>query len=476
MGRYVIPYFEGLDESLGALAGNAAAARVARNITTDHGRLSSAAGFGEYIAQAVPGRAESLYVFCETDETGIATEYVVAGTENAVYVWREGAWQMLFEGSAGGWGFLSYKKGEDSILIFGNGVDDVQCWDGAAETSCALEGAPAKGKYFALHYERVWMCGDEAAPDRLYYSRMLDPNDWTGDVETPEIGGGFVDLPTFDGGVITNLYGVGGDLCILKSTTALLLYGTSPENYQVTRMTGEMGTIAGRTAAVYGQTGYFVAAQGICVQSGTTIMLQDDRKLPRIFNGSYCEEQEDCTERMNEHFGACATGICFGERLWFSLPLGKSERNNALIEYDLARETYVVHDGQSVVSFARAGSMREKLLVLCDDGKVRVYGAGVPYAAQWMTPWMDFGTNSEKILRKVSLYGRMKAENGMPQVTVRAQSERGSKERILMHDKWEDKLFARRMRLGGRRFRLNIEAAEGTQFCFTGGVEIETEG
>ena len=63
MGRYVIPYFEGLDESLGALAGNAAAARVARNISTDHGRLSSAAGFGEYIAQAVPGRAESLYVF-----------------------------------------------------------------------------------------------------------------------------------------------------------------------------------------------------------------------------------------------------------------------------------------------------------------------------------------------------------------------------------------------------------------------------
>ena len=55
MGRYVIPYFEGLDESLGALAGNAAAARVARNIATDHGRLSSAAGFAEYIPEMVPG-------------------------------------------------------------------------------------------------------------------------------------------------------------------------------------------------------------------------------------------------------------------------------------------------------------------------------------------------------------------------------------------------------------------------------------
>ena len=35
----------------------------------------------------------------------------------------------------------------------------------------------------------------------------------------------------------------GGDLCILKSTTAMLLYGTSPDIYQVTRMSGEMGTI-----------------------------------------------------------------------------------------------------------------------------------------------------------------------------------------------------------------------------------------
>ena len=50
MGRYVIPYFEGEDERLGELAGNAAAARVARNVTTDHGRLASAAGRADYIA------------------------------------------------------------------------------------------------------------------------------------------------------------------------------------------------------------------------------------------------------------------------------------------------------------------------------------------------------------------------------------------------------------------------------------------
>ncbi len=57
MGRYVIPYFEGEDERLGELAGNAAAARVARNVTTDHGRLASAAGLADYIA----GRRACMY-------------------------------------------------------------------------------------------------------------------------------------------------------------------------------------------------------------------------------------------------------------------------------------------------------------------------------------------------------------------------------------------------------------------------------
>lgn len=475
MARYVIPYFEGVDESLGELAGNAASAREARNVSTDHGRLASAAGFAPYIDAPVPGTPGSLYVFCETDSDGVRTEYVVAGTENAVLVWRDGAWRTLYAGTAGGWGFLSYKKNDDSILIFGNGVDPVQCWDGQAETASALTGAPARGRFFALHYERVWMCGDASNPDRLYYSRMLDPNDWTGSVDTPETGGGFVDLPTFDGGVITNLYGVGSDLCILKSTTALLLYGTSPENYQVTRMSGEMGTIAGRTAAVYGQTGYFVAAQGIGVQSGTTIVLLDDRKLPRLFDKTYCEE-EDCPERLSEGFGAAAAGVCFGERLWFSLPVGGSAVNNLLLEYDLARETYALHDGVGAVGFARAGRMREQLLALCGDGVVRVLGGGTPAAARWTTPWMDFGTNREKVLCRVALYGRMRAAQGLPCVRLTVESERGSKQRLLISGSGEDRLHQRRLRLGGRRFRIKLDSAPGTQFCFTGGLEIETEG
>ena len=74
MARYVIPYFEGVNESAGELAGNAAAARLARNVTTDDGRLASAAGASPYIEAPAPGGAQSLYVFCETDADGERTE------------------------------------------------------------------------------------------------------------------------------------------------------------------------------------------------------------------------------------------------------------------------------------------------------------------------------------------------------------------------------------------------------------------
>lgn len=474
VSRYVIPYFEGMDESLGPVAGNAAAARLARNVTTGHGRLASAAGMQPYIDTQVGAPVKSLYVFCEMDESGGREEYVVVGTQNDVRVWKDGAWQVLFTGTGGDWGFLSYKKNDDSILIFGNGLDDVQCWDGQAETSTALEGAPAKGKYFELHYERVWMCGDSENPDRLYYSRMLNPNDWTGDASLPEMGGGFVDLPTFDGGVITNLYSVGGDLCILKTTTALLLFGTSPQNYQVTEMTGTLGTIAGRTAAVAGQTGYFVTTHGIGMQSGTTMALLDDRKLPRLFDANYCDE-EDCQEGLSPNFGGCATGIYFRERLWFALPLAQQDKNSVVLEYDLARETYVLHDSVVAVAFARSGQMLEHLLVLCDDGLVRMMGAGPSGQAQWTTPFMDFGTHAPKVVTSFSLYGRIEAEEGVPCVCVSIQSDRGSKVRYLMACGEREKQFKRKFRLGGKRFRVDITALPGTRFCFTGGIEIETE-
>ncbi len=468
-----IPYFSGVDERSGVLAGDPSAALVARNVVTDYGRLASAQSMARVTLENPPGIPTALYVF--SDRVGSETrEYIIVGTTNAVYAWKQDRWQRLFSGASGGdWGFLTYQDGDDTLLLFGNGLDNVQMWNGETPLSVDLPGAPGKGRFFALHYERVWMCGDFETPDRLYYSRAMDVTDWSADLELPERGGGLVELPTFDGGRVTGLYRVGNDLCILKSTTALLLYGTSPDNYQVVEMSGSLGTIAGRSAAVAGLCGYFLTTHGIGVQTGTTLALLDDRKLPRLFEPNYSDDHEG----LAAAFGSCARGIYHNERLFFVLPTGMEEKNNLLLEYDLARQTYMQHTPGCIVAMARAGEMREKLYLLNDEGAVLEWNAG-PYPdrkAYWCTPWLDFGTTQFKTIEGFSLYGRIFSADKTPYVRVTVQSDKERRIRILRPRRGGDELHRYRFRVHGRRFQIAIEALEGTGFCFTGGLELEVE-
>ncbi|MDR2513952.1 MAG: hypothetical protein LBD02_01945 [Christensenellaceae bacterium] len=475
--RQTIAYFTGLDERLGPLAGDASAARSALNLSTDYGRLASAPGAVPEIDEPVPClHPTRLTVFSDRIE-GQTFHYVVVGGKEGVYAHKNGAWQAIFEGESNGdWGFLTYQKGENTLLLFGDGLSPVQVWDGETAQASPLPGAPGKGRFFALNYERVWMGGDIEHPDRLYYSRAMDVENWTPSVEIPDQGGGFVELPTFDGGETTGIYKVGGDLCILKSTTALLLYGSSPASYQVMEMTGNLGTIAGRSAAVLGQSGFFLTSHGIGVQSGTALSLLDDRKLPWLFDPGYGGENDGILRPLGAAFGRCAAGIAHNERLYFTLPLGEDEQNSLLLEYDAGRQHYMLHSGAPILSLCKAGAMRERLLALTADGRVLAWGTAPhsPYApALWQTPWLDFGTNRLKTLCGASLFGKVFSGGRHAAVKLVIESEKGRKSRILSPRRGGDELYRFVFRLPGRRFRLKIESVGDTGFCFTGGLEME---
>lgn len=483
--KHSVAYFTGMDERGGELAGDASAALLALNTSTDHGVLASAHGCTAVTAPLPPenGIPTRLYLFSDR-VGGQTTEHIIAGTASGVYAYNaaSGTWQALFTGAQGGdWGFLTYQHNEETLLLFGNGADAVRLWDGASAQSTVLEGAPAKGRFFALHYERVWMCGDPTQPDRVYYSRAMDLTNWTADVELPDRGGGFVELPTFDGGEVTNLYKVGSDLCVLKSTTALLLYGASPASYQVMEMTGGVGTQAGRTAAVAGLSGYFLTPQGIGVQSGTALSLWDDRKLPRLFEPAYTADGSEPPGHLHADYAQCACGAACGERLFFALPAGDCgtpPSNNYLLDCDLTRQTYTLHTGLSVVSMAKAGATRGKLYLLLRDGRVVCWGADAAQGnapAVWVTPWLDFGTNRRKTLTGFALYGKMTSVEGVRGACVRvtAECENGHKSRLLTPRRGGDELHAYHFRLPGRRFRFRIEALRQTMFCFSGGLEVE---
>ena len=244
-------------------------------------------------------------------------------------------------------------------------------------------------------------------------------------------------------------------------------------------MSGSLGTIAGRSAAVSNLSAYFLTTHGIGVQSGTTLSLLDDRKLPRLFESAYRQDCAPEEKGLSPHFGESAVGICHNERLYFALPVGEEKRNSLLLEYDLDRQTYMLHTVGEVVALARAGSMREKLYLLGGDGYVYQWLAGPEPGvgrAFWRTPWLDFGTNERKTVTGFSVYGRLFARKGItPYVRVTVASETERRVRVLRPRRGGEELHRYRFRVRGRRFQVSIEALEGAGFSFTGGLELEVE-
>lgn len=490
---FSVPYVVGVNESSGDVNVNAYLAPYAQNIHTTYGVMESARGYREFIPVALPERPTRIYLFTDVDTiNGTRTRHIIITTESEVMVWDEAnsAWKTLFSGARNGdWGFITYQKNDDVILIMGNGADNVKTWDGVSDSLTDLEGIPCKGRFFALHYERLWTGGDPAFPNSVFYSRQFNPNDWTGDIESPAAGGGQVDLPSFEsGGFVTGIYTTANEVVIMKESTAIRIFGTSPSSYTAYEVSGGIGTKAERAIVQYGNANYFPTRHGLGVQSGSAATLLGDRSMPRLFDGMYYEGEE-IRVSLAYQTKSCATR--FDEKLWFALPLGESSENNAVIEYDPNRESMMLHRGLNVIDFA-ANDQEDNYVVFVGqnaDGEYKVYAYGdvwdydgTPQESVWCSPWQDFGDKGRrKIVREVRLYGHI--EKAIPEnresatVLVSVETDRGRFGRAIAAFPFREMPQSYRfgLRLAGERFRIVIRSGKNGRFRFSGGVEMEVE-
>lgn len=489
---FSIPYVTGINESSGDVNVNAYIAPYAQNIHTTYGVLETARGYGVQIPTALPAKPTRIYLFTDITATGARKRHIIVTTETSVLVWDDTLqiWNKLFDDAkSGDWGFLTYQKADDVILIMGNGKDNVKFWDGTSSTLSDLKGVPCKGRFFALHYERVWMCGDPEMPNSVFYSRQFNPNDWTGDIENPTAGGGQVDLPTFElGGFITGIYTVANEVVVMKESTAIRIWGTSPSSYTASEVVGEIGTKAERAIIGYGGAQYFLTRHGLGVQSGSAVSMLNDRSMPRVFDGNYYTGDGI---RMNQCYQQTACGTRYDNKLWFAIPLGDTTENNAIIEYDPARETLMLHRGLSVVDFAQCDQEDDFVLFVGhgEDGAYRVYeyGGVLNYNGKaqksvWESAWQEMGDKGrKKIVRQVRMYGDiLKVDpdlSGSPSVKVTVETDRGHFIKRFEPFPFRPlpQSFRCGMRLSGERFRVIVESGDNSRFRFGGGVELEVE-
>lgn len=451
-GMLRISEFRGLDQSTDELSIGEAFSPDMQNVDCEDGALRVMRGSKKYMQEAVPGGIHSLAALYSR-----SAPRLLAGNENGIWCYQDGAWSQISAAACDRLTFLNYThNGEDIVLLAGGGP--LLMWDGQGMAK-EVDGAPTGLRHLALHYERVWGGGIVDEPDTVYWSRAYNPTDWSTDSKIPEAGGGFVLVPTFNGGRVRGIKNFFNDVVVFKDQDIFRIYGTYPGNYEVVRVHGVVGPVAERTVVPWGDRVYFLAQEGLCVYDGVRAQPVDKGRMRKFFAGIDFERARKT---------ACAA--FYGDRLCLALPEGDSGHNNVVLEVDVRRDVWMLRRGLRVEDFL---PWEGKLLFADGSGHVLAYDEGdsydgEPIHAYWQSKWMHFnklGVN--KRAGEIRMLGSGK-------VMLSQETEQSRHMRTV---NLGEGLRLRRapLRGTGRQLRLRMENLDGQPFHLRGGIEWSME-
>lgn len=477
----LIRSFTGIDQTHGEHNSNASGSPDAQNMLAREGALATAPGSALYTHQRAPAPIRTLMDYHKRNWDGTVTDWLIAAAGGSLYTLAPGqAPQPLASGMiSDAYSFINYQHEDTDIIIFANGSGVLQKWDGKGLPEPLIAQGPqdpATSRYLTLHYERVWAAGDREHMDRLYYSRAFNPYDWSAydasdEADAPEMAGGAIDIPTWDGSVIRGVANLFDDVVIFKDHSIHRIVGSYPGQYEAVRVHGSVGCVSDRSIVTVKDGVYFWGREGICKYDGASAYpLEDKRIAPfaRSVNPAALDR-------------VCAA--CFDSKLFFALPEGDAAENTCLLIYDLATGNYMIRRGLSVLDLRVFG---ERLLMACADGSVQVYGQGSDWAGErmdchWTTPWLDWNAKyANKTVTRVyfSGYGQVDdPQNPQPQLRIEAFTDRGGppKVRELTLPAAPGPITRKSLLVRGRALRLRLSNIKGRAFTLTGGVSVTLE-
>jgi hypothetical protein len=355
----------------------------------------------------------------------------------------------------------------------------IQPIDTRADTS---QGTIADGPKFGIierYAERIWggMIKDE--PDTLIYSRSYDPTDWTGPgaEEEPEVGGGEIRQPSWDGDKFTALKSFGSQLLAFKANRIWRVMGTDPGEYTFKEQFGG-GAPYVNTIAVDVERVLMAYADGLAVYDGMSVSPYAREQFKEIWSHVN-------TEAMDQ-----MVGTLFKDRYYLAFPVDGSAVNNALLVFNKVNGTILYYRDVEIESmlattdelYATSSSLPGKSIILRYDSWKDGQCSGA--ATRWVSPWMDFG---RKDIRKggMDLYFQPEVKDTAVTITFKVQTEKKIKSKTYtVQPLTEASVTAgkshkmKRIHIGGvgRRFRVIIETAEGAAvWRLIGGIQMIVE-
>ncbi len=450
-----IERFMGLSQSVDEMITPATHAVEAQNVSTESGRLTVASGYRSYGAAQLSGGIGTLAAFYQRSE-GVLAKRLVAVNQERISTLSDGTWRTIYEGAGSERAsHINYQQNGEDILLMGDGVRPVLKWDGG-EQMVALSGCERKFGHLTLHYERVWGSGLQTEPDAVYWSRAFNPEDWTGDEDNPDAGGGVVLIPTWNGGSVKAIKTLFNDVLVFKDDDLYRIVGTYPGNYEVARVHGVVGPVAPMSIAWAADACYFLGRSGLCAYNGVTVSGVGGGEVKSVF------------ERVNPLAANGAVSAIYRDKLFLALALDGAQSNNAVLEVDLKRGTYLIKTGLEARCFL---PFDDELLMADGSGRVFVYGVGDTYAGQkidafWRAPWQTLNGKRGRFAELA-----MFASGTMDIVLETDES------RVMRRVRLGERMRPVRVPLGGRgrRYCLTIKNVDGGRFTVAPGLTVSVE-
>lgn len=450
--RYTIERFTGLQQQKDEHLLPTSATPDAVNMDAETQDLRVAKGYAAYTSAALTGGIETLGAYYRRD-AGADDTRLLAANAAGLYEWSGQAWSRLCDVAGGRVSLVNYQHNGQDVLLIADGSGHVREYDGTQVQT--LSGSPENLALLTLHYERLWGSGAAGNPEAVFYSRAFMPDNWSGDTENPESGGGEIQLPTYNGGSVLAIENLFDDVLVFKERDIYRIVGTYPGNYEVVRVHGVVGPLARDSIVSSGSMVYYLSDEGLCGYNGVSAAPLSSQPARSFF------------ERMNRQAAHKACAAVHRNTLYLAAPLDGATANNAVLEMDLSSGRVMERRGIRAAAFLAMG---EKLLFAGADGQVYQYGVGADYGgtaieAYWRTPWSDMGNQTaEKYLDSLYLFGSGTLE-------VMLETDRHQKSYSLQLGTQERPVRVKL--LGhGRRFRLTLKNVAGSAFHLRDGLAV----
>lgn len=444
-------FAKGINESVNEQLLSIDEASVASNVDVTGGTLARCKGFKEFNEATVPSGHKTLLKHY-TDGTGAML--VAVGKEMYKFDGDKFV-KIKSDFTNNNFTYINYQTDLTEITIMANGKDPTVVYDGKEFRTLKHSGKDSselapKGKYLALHKERVWITGDEENPNRAYFSKDFDIDNWDAPVDEigANYGGGFIEIPSWDGGIIIGMKSLFDDVVIFKNKNVFRVFGTYPGNYNLVQVFDTVdGDILNNTITSLENSVVWASTDGIHSFNGTNTTLLSERI-------------KETYSRINREYSHLATAVIHNRKYILSIPIDDSKENNLIIELDMETGALVTKSGINATSFLELG---KELYFTNKDDIIYLYNTGddfggKPIQMRWESGYLSFGEQqARKILNRIYFTAK-----GPGKVKITCSTDRKDVHKIIDIDD-EFKFYRQRLRNKGRFLRIIIENVDGCE-------------